>query len=584
MTFAKRSPLDNHAIAEYLSEFRTWLLDAGFRTLPDSKIETWQGIIHVEWVDPESGLWNSFEHKAGIKFIDGFPYRTPSIVLLDTPPLKRSLHLSPDNVICLWQEPNGWRPFISAQALLARIQEWLTYYHTDSWPADSYLPDLHVYVPRAGMVLIGETWKPEENLVHGEFVLWRDKKHFILPCLVATIPFNQSRSGVEPEERLSKNILGGNEDKEKCFGFWFKLNKPFVPPDTLDELLALIDSCSGFEAGVARQLIVSRLTRHFAGQGFSIALGYPDVDQIRWLFLWIAKKPGGSIRLSERPKKSDLKISSFQPAPARRQDLLRRSQNMSKALVDKKVAIYGVGALGSSIAVLLGKAGVGMIRLIDGDLLLPVNVSRHAAGLNMIDTPKTFAVQRLLELHNPDCSIQTYNQTWDEKELTNQIQDTDLVIDATANVAFSLFLNHLCLVTERPLLYTATYRRAGIGRLIVIRPESIHNDPCLACYFLSPELWDKDHFPVIPADPSTSFTEEGCTSPTEEADAIHVEMNANLAALTSAKFLSKDFLEHNLIIQVSEPLDGDVGILSREGIYKIQNQRSVSCPICSLAK
>lgn len=415
-------------------------------------------------------------------------------------------------------------------------------------------------------------------------MLWRVKKYPALPCLVATLSTSQSRAGIEPEERLSKIILGGTEEREKCFGFWFKVNKPFVPPDNLDELLELIDARSGFETGAARHLLISRLTRHFAGQGFSIALGYPDVDQIRWLFLWIAKKPGTAIRLSERQRKVESNVSSFRPAPARRQDLLRRSQELSQGLVDKKVAIYGIGALGSSISILLAKAGIGAIRLTDGDILLPVNVSRHAAGLNMIEMPKTFAVEKLIQYHNPDCLVQTYDQTWDTQQINTQIQDAGLVIDATANMSFSLFLNHACVAAGRPLLYAATYRRAGIGRLILMRQDRINNDPCLACYFLAPELWDNEHYPIIPADPTTSFIEDGCSTPTEEADAIHVEMNANLAALTSARFLSGDLLDHNLIIQVTEPLDGNLGILSREGVHKLQNQRNVSCPICGSRK
>ena len=580
MTFVKPSPLDNHAIEKYLVEFKTWLLDAGFRKLADSKIEAWQGSIHVEWVDPELARWNSIEHKVEIRFNAGFPYRNPSIILLDPTPLKRSLHLFSDNSMCLWQEPNGWAPFTAAQSLLVRIQEWLRYYHTDSWPADSYLPDLHVYLPRAGTVLIGDSWKPEENRTHGEFVLWRVKKLPTLPCLVTTISTDQSRASVEPEERLSTVILGGTEEREKCFGFWFKVNKPFVPPDNLDELLELIDDSSGLEAGAARHLLISRLTRHFAGQGFSISLGYPDVDQIRWLFLWVAKKPGTAIRLSERQQKVESTVKSFWPAPARRENLLRRSRDMSQTLVDKKVAIYGIGALGSSISVLLAKAGIGVIRLIDGDILLPVNVSRHAAGLNMIEMPKTFAVEKLIHYHNPDCLVQTYDQTWDTLQINTQIRDADLIIDATANIAFSLFLSHACVLAQRPLLYTATYRRAGVGRLILMRQDGINSDPCLACYFLAPELWNDEDYPIIPPDPNTSFIEDGCTTPTEEADAIHVEMNANLAALTSARILAGDLMDHNLIVQVIEPLDGCLGILSREGVHKLQNQRNDNCPIC----
>ncbi len=243
--------------------------------------------------------------------------------------------------------------------------------------------------------------------------------------------------------------------------------------------------------------------------------------------LWIGKKPGTPIRLSERQRKVESNVNSFWPAPARRDDLLRRSKDMSQALINKKVAIYGVGALGSSISILLAKAGIGVIRLVDGDILLPVNVSRHAAGLDMIEMPKTFAVKKLIQYHNPDCLVQTFNQTWDTQQVNTQIQDADLVIDATANIAFSLFLNHICVAAERPLLYAATYRRAGIGRLILMRKNLTNNDPCLACYFLTPELWNNEHYPIIPSDPTTSFIEDGCTTPTEEADAIHVEMNAN---------------------------------------------------------
>jgi hypothetical protein len=106
----------------------------------------------------------------------------------------------------------------------------------------------------------------------------------------------------------------------------------------------------------------------------------------------------------------------------------------------------------------------------------------------------------------------------------------------------------------------------------------------LACYFLVPELWDNEQYPIIPADQTTSFIEQGCTTPTEEADAIHIEMNANLAALTATRFSSGNLLDHNLIFQVTEPLDGNLGILSREGVHKIRNQRKANCAICGSIK
>ena len=157
----------------------------------------------------------------------------------------------------------------------------------------------------------------------------------------------------------------------------------------------------------------------------------------------------------------------------------------------------------------------------------------------------------------------------------------DLVIDTTANAAFSLWLNQIIVHGNGVILYAAAYRRASIGRLILYRGKGLHTDPCLACYFLCEENWNDDNFPFIPLDPTSAFEEEGCASVTEEADAIHLDLVSSQCALTAVKFLSEQPLSGNLFLQVNEGLTDTHSILSNSGFFTIQNAATQNCPLCN---
>lgn len=565
------------AVDAYLQDFQRWLLAAGFT--PAEKIhEGWQGWITVDWEDPRTGEWNSSSHQVLIFLPAGFPYHAPVVHSHDDPPLLPSWHLSPEGTLCLWHEPDGWNAFMTAQKLLGRVSDWFRYYHTGGWPDDFAPTDLHLYLQSEGTVVIGDEWNPSNGEQRGSFILWRNHTYSMIPCLVG---LKDGQGKAKQEKRLCDQLRWIEQGVLSYLGVWFRVNAPFVPDNRLDHLLDQIDQNSKGPSGTAHAYLSQQLSRMISGKGIPIAIGYPGIRGLeQWLFLWIPKPNGKKIYLSRPELMRSLEVKSFETAPARKADLLRRTIHTSKDLGSKKVAVFGVGALGSSVTLLLAKAGLGEIRLIDGDKVKPVNVIRHVSGLDDVGFPKTFAVKGKILKHNPDCQVVTFEETWKPQELEKIIGDIDLVVDTTANATFSLWLNQIVVSHKGAILYTAAYRRAAVGRLILYRGNHQPGDPCLACYLLNEERWDEGSYPIIPLDPTTTFEEEGCAAVTEEADAIHIEQVANQCALLAVKYLAGQSPSGNLFLQVNEAVPNLGNMLTETGIHILQNPALQDCPIC----
>ena len=251
----------------------------------------------------------------------------------------------------------------TATLLLQRIEDWFHNYHTDDWPTNSEVPDLHRYLEeQEGLVVIGDEWTPPEDQKSGRFTFWRYQRFYkALPCLASCYANGDPPVHLQrPETRLTKNLIYLENDIERLSGVWFRLISPFVPPHNLKDLLDCIEANLGMEQGWARKQCIHVFGHKLTQNGFPLALGYTDnQSQERWLFLW-AQLPSSNngkmrrkVRWSNPESAQQIRLRSFQTGPARKQDLLRRSAYLSKRLGGHKVAVFGVGALGSSVAVLL---------------------------------------------------------------------------------------------------------------------------------------------------------------------------------------------------------------------------------------
>lgn len=89
------------------------------------------------------------------------------------------------------------------------------------------------------------------------------------------------------------------------------------------------------------------------------------------------------------------------------QRLFKRGGN--DAIQKTKVCLIGCGSLGGYLATALMNSGVTEFALIDKDLLADENIARHVCGLSDVGKPKTEAVKKLIESHNPNCICEIEN-------------------------------------------------------------------------------------------------------------------------------------------------------------------------------
>ena len=130
-----------------------------------------------------------------------------------------------------------------------------------------------------------------------------------------------------------------------------------------------------------------------------------------------------------------------------------RSGEEYAILSEKRVAIVGLGSIGSKVAVSLARAGVGRFELIDSDILHAGNLERHDGDWRDIGLHKADAVARRIQLMRTGTKALAWRTAIGAQVSNSEagnvdaaLDRCDLVVDATANPdAF----NHLCHLVQR---------------------------------------------------------------------------------------------------------------------------------------
>lgn len=154
------------------------------------------------------------------------------------------------------------------------------------------------------------------------------------------------------------------------------------------------------------------------------------------------------------PRRGAVTLRALRSAPDDRATRSIRSGPEAAALADRRVAIVGVGAIGSVTADLLHRSGVGAVHVIDSDTVLPGNTTRHLLGDGAIGIPKARAVAEALNAARPLLGRVTF--TVERVDTLAQAVELlaafDVVVDATADS------------TATAMLTAAA--RAGAGQLL----------------------------------------------------------------------------------------------------------------------
>ena len=138
----------------------------------------------------------------------------------------------------------------------------------------------------------------------------------------------------------------------------------------------------------------------------------------------------------------------------------------------KRVAIVGAGSVGSKVAESLVRSGVTRLKLLDGDVLLPDNLERHALDWRDVGLRKVQGLKRRLLSIVPgaDVDIVPDNLNWQRSARLHSWQvsglaSCDVIVDATGDASTSLFLGAVADGNGRSFVSVEVFE-GGIGALI----------------------------------------------------------------------------------------------------------------------
>ncbi len=144
-----------------------------------------------------------------------------------------------------------------------------------------------------------------------------------------------------------------------------------------------------------------------------------------------------------------------------------------------KIVIAGVGGLGSTTALHLTAAGVGTVRLVDGDRVELSNLNRQVLHWTAdVGRRKVASAAEKLRLVNPLVSIEAFDQAITEANVRDLVSGFDLVVDALDTLDARLLLNREAVRRNVPLFHGAV--RAFEGRIMTVLPG---RTACLRCVY-----------------------------------------------------------------------------------------------------
>lgn len=295
-------------------------------------------------------------------------------------------------------------------------------------------------------------------------------------------PNKALRGAVVEVQDASGNTLAQIDDllakryPQKIIGRWARLN---APPAKV----------GGGELNEALKVWPALGEPRFKGAPDVVGLLFPEETQYQkyeenWVFVVRFKKAGAHRLYLARADRFT------------RENYQARVPRLSP-VADKKVLIVGLGAVGSSCAWQLARAGVGTLNLMDFDHVQLGNLPRWQLGLGSVGFLKTDALGNYLALNYPFVNFVGFSHrigfSDDCRVMPLALDGVDLILDATAERGVSNYLSDLAKQLGIPYIWaTGTPGSYGgvVGRVVPnktlgcwkcfqnhLADETFHNPP-----------------------------------------------------------------------------------------------------------
>jgi len=154
-------------------------------------------------------------------------------------------------------------------------------------------------------------------------------------------------------------------------------------------------------------------------------------------------------------------------------------QDGQERLSQSSAVLVGCGAIGTAVANLLVRSGIGRLRILDRDFVEPSNLQRQVL-FDESDAreslPKAIAAERRLRAINSDADVEGIVADLTPDNATELLTGFPLILDGTDNFETRLLVNDAAVSLGVPWIYTAAVGSYGVT-MTVIPGETA----CLAC-------------------------------------------------------------------------------------------------------
>ena len=377
------------------------------------EVETWRGYLNTANLgDEDRGPCAPVITAVDVTIPDEFPFVCPAVTPVDEPQIgtigarpagnyhqaARGWHRDLNGGMCLFVEADATRiPWADGTALLDQATAWLAQ-DAAGWPGSEAELDLNRYVRRSaeeGLILYGEL---EDSV--GRHLRLRQEHNGVLR--LDGRPALRSKKSRNSRMRWHSNAV-----------LILDIGEPAQPVRTWNDLL---DALGESQA--------SQLTRSQADGLRHVAVRYRR------------REASGVLVLELLGTGTDIQLRYLTAAPDDAVTRAIRSHPQAAELAEKHVAVVGVGAIGSVVADLLHRHGVGQLDLLDPDVFLPGNATRHLLGDSLIGMNKATGTAELLRRTRP--KSQTRVRAFNSRVATlasaiEVLAGCDVVVDATAD-------------------------------------------------------------------------------------------------------------------------------------------------------
>ena len=132
------------------------------------------------------------------------------------------------------------------------------------------------------------------------------------------------------------------------------------------------------------------------------------------------------------------------------------SEEECNILLGKRVLVVGCGGLGGHLIDMLARIGVGMLRVVDGDVFEPSNLNRQLLSeVPLLGVSKAKAAAAKISRVNPEISVEAVDSFLTEKNVKRLLLFCDVVLDGLDNIESRRILAKECERAGIPYIYGA---------------------------------------------------------------------------------------------------------------------------------